>query len=124
MDVIVVCFPESLVDEEPTLEDAIGDLRLDNENSVEAVELCECSKKKCQIQVVKKITQEPDKVVSVGDDVVKYGMIKLSHTEKKWEKSYRKKKFILPISQSAIGIKHLTLCQNKDYKPHLQCIYM
>ena len=33
-------FPES-ANEEPTLETAIGDLRLDNENAVEAVELCD-----------------------------------------------------------------------------------
>ena len=62
-------FPEP-VDEEPTLEDAIGDLKLDNENSVEAVELCEAMKKSAKYKWLKRLPKNPDKVVSVGDDVV------------------------------------------------------
>ena len=62
-------YPEP-VDEEPTLEQAIGDLRLDNENSVEAVELCEVMKKSAKYKWLKRLPKNPDKVVSVGDDVV------------------------------------------------------
>ena len=62
-------FPEP-VDEEPTIEDAIGDLRLNNENRVEAVELCEAMKKSAKYKWLKRLPKTPDKVVSVGDDVV------------------------------------------------------
>ena len=62
-------FPEP-VDEEPTIEDAIGDLRLNNENRVEAVELCEAMKKSAKYKWLKRLPKNPDKVVSVGDDVV------------------------------------------------------
>jgi len=63
-------FPEGVMNEEPTVEDAIGDLRLDNENSVEAHELCELMKKSAKYKWLKRLPKNPDKVVSVGDDVV------------------------------------------------------
>ena len=62
-------FPES-ANEEPTIEDAIGDLRLDNENSVEAYELCESMKTSAKYKWLKRLEKNPDRVVSVGDDVV------------------------------------------------------
>ena len=62
-------FPES-ANEEPTIEDAIGDLRLDNENSVEAYELCETMKTSAKYKWLKRLEKNPDRVVSVGDDVV------------------------------------------------------
>ena len=62
-------YPEP-VKEEPTLEQAIGDLRLDNENSIEAYELCETMKKSAKYKWLKRLPKNPDKVVSVGDDVV------------------------------------------------------
>ena len=62
-------YPEP-VKEEPTLEQAIGDLRLDNENSVEAYELCETMKKSAKYKWLKRLPKNPDRVVSVGDDVV------------------------------------------------------
>ena len=62
-------FPES-ANEEPTIEDAIGDLRLDNENSVEAYELCETMKTSAKYKWLKRLEKNPKKVVSVGDDVV------------------------------------------------------
>ena len=62
-------FPAS-VNEEPTLEDAIGDLRFENENSVEAYELRESMKKSAKYKWLKRLPKNPDKVVSVGDDVV------------------------------------------------------
>ena len=62
-------FPEG-VNEEPTLEDAIGDLRLNNENRVEAEKLCELMKKSAKYKWLKRLPKNPHKVVSVGDDVV------------------------------------------------------
>ena len=62
-------FPES-ANEEPTIEDAIGDLRLDNENSVEAYELCETMKTSAKYKWLKRLEKNPNRVVSVGDDVV------------------------------------------------------
>jgi DNA (cytosine-5)-methyltransferase 1 len=62
-------FPEG-VNEEPTLEDAIGDLRLNNENRVEAEKLCELMKKSAKYKWLKRLPKNPSKVVSVGDDVV------------------------------------------------------
>jgi DNA (cytosine-5)-methyltransferase 1 len=52
------------------LEQAIGDLRFDNENSVEAHELRESMKKSAKYKWLKRLPKNPDKVVSVGDDVV------------------------------------------------------
>ena len=66
---ISTLYPEP-VDEVPTIEDAIGDLRLDNENSVEAIELCEAMKKSAKYKWMKRLPKNPDRVVAVGDDVV------------------------------------------------------
>jgi DNA (cytosine-5)-methyltransferase 1 len=63
-------FPDGATNEEATVEDAIGDLRLDNENSVEAYELCEGMKKSAKYKWLKRLEKNPNKVVSVGDDVV------------------------------------------------------
>ena len=53
-----------------TIQDAIGDLKLDNENANEAVELCEAMKKSAKYKWLKRLPKNPDKVASVGDDVV------------------------------------------------------
>ena len=79
-------FPES-ANEEPTLETAIGDLRLDNENAVEAVELCDAMKKSAKYKWLKRLPKNPDKVVSVGDDVVGPWYDKVIAHRKKWGKS-------------------------------------
>ncbi len=84
-------FPDG-ADEEPTLEDAIGDLRLDNENSVEAYELCESMKKSAKYKWLKRLPKNPEKVVSVGDDVVGPWYDKLIAHRKKWGKSIPEKK--------------------------------
>jgi len=78
-------FP-SAVDEEPTVEDAIGDLRLDNENSVEAHELRKIMKKSAKYKWLKRLPKNPDKVVSVGDDVVGPFYDKLIAHRTKWGK--------------------------------------
>ena len=62
-------FPEG-ANEEPTLEDAIGDLRLNNENRVEAEELITAMRKSAMWKWLKRLPKNPEKVVSVGDDVV------------------------------------------------------
>ena len=84
-------FPEG-ADEEPTLEDAIGDLRLDNENRVEAVELIEAMKKSAKYKWMKRLPKNPDRVVSVGDDVVGPWYDKVIAHRKKWNKSIPEKK--------------------------------
>ena len=84
-------FPEG-ADEEPTLEDAIGDLRLDNENRVEAVELIEAMKKSAKYKWMKRLPKNPDRVVSVGDDVVGPWYDKVIAHRKKWGKSIPEKK--------------------------------
>ena len=84
-------FPEG-ADEEPTLEDAIGDLRLDNENRVEAVELIESMKKSAKYKWMKRLPKNPDRVVSVGDDVVAPWYDKVIAHRKKWGKSIPEKK--------------------------------
>ena len=62
-------FPEP-EDTMSTIEDAIGDLRQNNENAVEAIELCDAMKKGAKYKWLKRLPKNPDKVVSVGDDVV------------------------------------------------------
>jgi len=84
-------FPEG-ADEQPTIEDAIGDLRLDNENSVEAHELCESMKKGAKYKWLKRLPKNPDKVVSVGDDVVGPWYDKVIAHRRKWGKSIPEKK--------------------------------
>ena len=84
-------YPEP-VDEEPTIGDAIGDLRLDNENRVEAVELCEAMKKSAKYKWLKRLPKNPDKVVSVGDDVVGPWYDKVIAHRKKWGKEVPERK--------------------------------
>ena len=84
-------FPEG-ANEEPTLEDAIGDLRLDNENRVEAVELIDAMKKSAKYKWMKRLPKNPDRVVSVGDDVVGPWYDKVIAHRKKWGKSIPEKK--------------------------------
>ena len=79
-------YPEP-VDEEPTLEQAIGDLRLNNENRVEAEELCMAMKKSAKYKWMKRLPKNPDRVVSVGDDVVGPWFEKVIAHRKKMGKS-------------------------------------
>ena len=85
-------FPDGAMDEEPTLEDAIGDLRLDNENSVEAHELREIMKKSAKYKWLKRLPKNPDKVMSVGDDVVGPFYDKLIAHRTKWGKEVPERK--------------------------------
>ena len=84
-------YPEP-ANEEPTLEQAIGDLRFDNENSVEAHELRESMKKSAKYKWLKRLPKNPDKVVSVGDDVVGPWYDKVIAHRKKWGKELPERK--------------------------------
>ena len=84
-------YPEP-VDEEPTLEQAIGDLRLNNENRVEAEELCMAMKKSAKYKWMKRLPKNPDRVVSVGDDVVGPWFEKVIAHRKKFGKEVPEKK--------------------------------
>ena len=88
---ISTIFPEG-ADEEPTLETAIGDLRLDNENVVESKELCDAMKKSAKYKWMKRLPKNPDRVVSVGDDVVGPWYDKVIAHRKKWGKTIPEKK--------------------------------
>ena len=85
-------YPEG-VDEEATLENAIGDLRLNNKNSVEAHELCELMKKSAKYKWLKRLEKNPKKVASVGEHVVAPWYEKLIAHRKKWGKSIPEAKF-------------------------------
>jgi len=84
-------FPEG-ANEEPTVEDAIGDLRFNNENRIEAHELCEAMKKSAKYKWLKRLPKNPDKVVSVGDDVVSPFYDKLIEHRTKWGKEVPERK--------------------------------
>ena len=84
-------FPEP-EDTMSTIEDAIGDLRQNNENAVEAIELCDAMKKGAKYKWLKRLPKNPDKVVSVGDDVVGHWYDKVIAHRKKWGKSIPEKK--------------------------------
>ena len=53
-----------------SIHDAIDDIQLNNENASEAVELVDAMKKSAKWKWMKRLPKNPDKVVSVGDDVV------------------------------------------------------
>ena len=53
-----------------SIRDAINDLQMNNENRVEAHELVESMKKGAKWKWLKRLPKNPDRVVSVGDDVV------------------------------------------------------
>ena len=63
-------FPEPNNKEKPVIEDAIRDLQTDPVNIAEAKELCESMKKSAKYKWMKRMPKDPNRVVSVGDDVV------------------------------------------------------
>ena len=54
----------------PVIEDAIRDIQDDPKNIAEAKELCDAMKKSAKYKWMKRLQKNPDRVVSVGDDVV------------------------------------------------------
>ena len=75
-----------------TIQDAIGDLKHDNENASEAYELVEAMKKGAKWKWLKRLPKNPDRVVSVGDDVVGPWYDKVIAHRKKWGKSIPERK--------------------------------
>ena len=75
-----------------TIRDAIGDLKQDNENASEAYELVEAMKKGAKWKWLKRLPKNPDRVVSVGDDVVGPWYDKVIAHRKKWGKTVPDKK--------------------------------
>ena len=75
-----------------TIQDAIGDLKHDNENASEAYELVEAMKKGAKWKWLKRLPKNPDRVVSVGDDVVGPWYDKVIAHRKKWGKTVPDKK--------------------------------
>ena len=75
-----------------SIRDAIGDLKLDNENASEAVELCEAMKKSAKYKWLKRLPKNPEKVASVGDDVVGPWYDKVIAHRKKMGKTVPEKK--------------------------------
>ena len=63
-------FPEPNNKQKPVIEDAIRDLQTDPVNIAEAEELCESMKKSAKYKWLKRMEKNPDRVMSVGDDVV------------------------------------------------------
>lgn len=71
---------------------AIDDLQLNNENKVEAHELVEAMKKSAKWKWMKRLPKNPDRVVSVGDDVVGPWYDKVIRHRAKWGKSIPERK--------------------------------
>ena len=63
-------YPEPHDKEKPVIEDAIRDLQTDPVNMAEAEELCEAMTKSAKYKWLKRMEKNPDRVMSVGDDVV------------------------------------------------------
>ena len=84
-------YPEPL-EENLTIHDAISDLQLDNENGIEAYELREAMKKSAKYKWLKRLPKNPDRVVSVGDDVVGPWYDKVIEHRKKMGKSVPERK--------------------------------
>ena len=57
-------------DPRPTIEDAIRDIQDDPKNIAEGKELCESMKKSAKYKWMKRMPKDPNRVISVGDDVV------------------------------------------------------
>ena len=75
-----------------TIEEAIMDLQRNNENVVEAEELKESMKKSAKYKWLKRLPKNPDKVVSVGDDVVGPWYDKVIEHRKKMGKTIPERK--------------------------------
>ena len=76
-------FPEPNENNKPVISDAIRDLQTDPVNEAESVELCEIMKKSAKYKWLRRLKKNPERVVSVGDDVVRPWYKKwIKHREK------------------------------------------
>ena len=125
-------FPEPTLNEEPTIEQAIGDLQLNNRNRIEAEELCEKMKVSAKYKWLKRLPKNPDRVVSVGDDVVGPWYEKVIAHRKKMGKSIPEAKHSfyqsrrVPSSESSHSLTeqglaslsvHLHYAEDRIYTP-------
>ena len=85
-------YPEPDNNGKPVIEDAIRDLQTDSVNENESEELCESMKKGAKYKWLKRLQKNPDKVVSVGDDVGVPWYDKLSEYRKLKGKTIPKRK--------------------------------
>ncbi len=76
------------------IEDAIRDIQDDPKNIAEAKELCESMKKSAKYKWMKRLQKNPDRVVSVGDDVV-------SPWYDKWIEHRRRRDKVLPEKKNS-----------------------
>jgi len=63
-------YPEPCEENKPVLEDAIRDVQTMPANEAESKELCDIMKKSAKYKWLKRMEKNPDRVMSVGDDVV------------------------------------------------------
>ncbi len=76
-------FPDPNENDKPVINDAIRDLQTDPVNEAESVELCEIMKKSAKYKWLRRLEKNPERVVSVGDDVVRPWYKKwIKHREK------------------------------------------
>jgi DNA (cytosine-5)-methyltransferase 1 len=75
-----------------TIKDAIWDIQQNNANAVEAIELVASMTKSAKYKWMKRLPKNPDKVVSVGDDVVGPWYDKVIAHRIKWGKTVPERK--------------------------------
>ena len=80
-------YPAPSDEDKPLIEDAIRDIQDDPKNIAEGKELCESMKKGAKYKWLKRLEKNPEKVASVGDNVVKPWYLKLiAHRERMIER--------------------------------------
>jgi len=63
-------YPEPSEENKPVIEDAIREVQTDPVNEAESQELCDIMKTSAKYKWLRRLPKNPDRVVSVGDDVV------------------------------------------------------
>ena len=76
-------FPSPSDENKPLIEDAIRDIQDDPKNIKEGEELCESMKKSAKYKWLKRLEKNPEKVASVGDNVVRPWYLKLIEHRKR-----------------------------------------
>ena len=82
-------YPEPSEKNKPVIEDAIRELQTDPVNEAESQELCDIMKTSAKYKWLKRLQKNPDRVMSVGDDVV-------SPFYDRWIEHRRRRDKILP----------------------------
>ena len=82
-------YPEPSEENKPVIEDAIREVQTDPVNEAESQELCDIMKTSAKYKWLKRLQKNPDRVMSVGDDVV-------SPFYDRWIEHRRRRDKILP----------------------------